>query len=137
MNKEILLNNLKKWAEAREKKNKFNKEFNRESKNLDSTVLYEAIRWLNKEQPKERCICAAVKTKEGEIIRCHRHHDGIAAIKWRDKELMESDDGQGFITSKNRFVTRQEGFRLQKEAEILSVDPEGFHGQILFSEDLY
>jgi hypothetical protein len=43
---------------------------------------------------------------------------------------------QGFITSKNRFVTREEGLKLQIEAGIESKGG-GYRADRLFSEDLY
>ena len=46
------------------------------------------------------------------------------------------NEAQGFITSKNRYVTRAEGLKLQKAAGIPSADPEGY-GSELYSEDLY
>jgi hypothetical protein len=43
---------------------------------------------------------------------------------------------QGFVTSRNRFVTREEGMKLQITAGIPSVGG-GYRGNRLFSEDLY
>lgn len=87
----------------------------------------------------EICICAAVKTKEGRIIRGHRHSDCLQAIHTRHLTPAENQhgDGQGFITSLNRYVDRKEGLRLQLEAGIKSVDPSGKYGSELYSEDLY
>lgn len=87
---------------------------------------------------KEICICAAVKTRSGKIFKGHRHSHAIhAAIDegWTPKDLSFAD--QGFITSKNRYVTREEGRKLQDAAGIKSADPEGYRGNTLFSEDLY
>lgn len=87
---------------------------------------------------KEICICAAVKTKCGKIIRGHRHSDCMEAIIRRGFDMIKmADDGQGFITSKNRFVTRLEGRKLQNAAGIPSADKDGYRGDLLFSEDLY
>ena len=44
---------------------------------------------------------------------------------------------QGFITSKNRYVSREEGRKLQDEAGIKSIDKDGYRYNTLFSEDLY
>ncbi len=53
-------------------------------------------------------------------------------------EISHEKDAQGFITSRNRFVTREEGRVLQDAARIPSMDlPEGYKGSTLFSEDLY
>jgi len=89
---------------------------------------------------KEICICAAIKTTTGFIIRGHRHCDairtatGIKALT--EFEIKHAE--QGFITSKNRFVDRKEGCKLQKDAGIESVDRQHpyLHGE-LYSEDLY
>lgn len=87
---------------------------------------------------KEICVCAAVRTKEGKTIRGHRHGDCIqAAVRYGLNPRTNSITDQGFITSKNRYVDRATGFRLQKEAGIESVAEGGYRGTILFSEDLY
>lgn len=87
---------------------------------------------------KEICICAAIKLNDGTIVRGHRHsdcfHAGVA--EHLDKnELMIGD--QGFITSRNRYVTREEGRKLQDAAGIPSASPDGYQKGTLFSEDLY
>jgi hypothetical protein len=87
---------------------------------------------------KEIVICAAVKTTDGKVIRGHRHADAIHAAMnegYALKDLSFAD--QGFVTSKNRYVSREEGRKLQEFAEIPSADPEGYRGNTLFSEDLY
>lgn len=92
---------------------------------------------------KEICICAAVKATTGEIIRCHRHSDGIRALTARGLELLKKPIGQGFITSNNRYVGRAEGMLLQKAAGIVSIrstlekQTSMFSDRILYSEDLY
>lgn len=83
----------------------------------------------------EMCICAAVKTKTGIPIRGHRHSDCIRTI-FDMKELPETQQ-QGFITSTGRFVSREEGYWLQRIAEIPSMAKGGYRGERLFSEDLY
>ena len=85
---------------------------------------------------KEICICAAVKTEDGVLIRGHRHSDCLYKIHSMGKTRLKEKNAQGFITSRNRFVDRTEGLKLQKEAGITSADPEGY-GYQLFSEDLY
>lgn len=87
---------------------------------------------------KEICICAAVKSADGQIFRCHRHADGIAAIAARNLKL-DADifAREGFITSRNRFVSREEGMQLQLAADIPSAAPEGYLSTDLYSEDLY
>jgi len=89
------------------------------------------------EEVKEICICAAVIAEDGEIIRGHRHGDCFRAIIDRKKIIGKGFNSQGFITSKNRFVDRKEGARLQKEAKIISVWTGKAVKGILCSEDLY
>lgn len=86
---------------------------------------------------KEIVICAAVKTTDGKVYRGHRHHDCIQAIRRRDLKPSTSPSAQGFITSKNRYVTREVGRKLQDAAGIPSASPEGYMGTTLYSEDLY
>ena len=87
---------------------------------------------------KEICICAAVLNDDGKIIRGHRHRDCFEGIVRRGKKPLATFEAQGFITSKNRYVDRIEGFKLQQKAGIKSANPEGYNSSgWLFSEDLY
>lgn len=96
----------------------------------------------------EIVICAAIRLPDGMIFRGHRHTDCIqtafnhvcwnAGVEsgehhWRPAMSMD----QGFITSRNRYVNRIEGLRLQLAAEIRSACPTGYRRNSLFSEDLY
>ena len=84
----------------------------------------------------ETVICAAVKTATGKITRGHRHGDCYAAMQAR--HLSPLDAEEGFITSTNRFVGRNEAYSLQEAAGIQSVLPNGYEDRgRLFSEDLY
>lgn len=83
----------------------------------------------------EICICAAVKTKEGYPVVGHRHADCFGTIA--DMEEKPDIQSQGFITSTGRFVSREEGFQLQKKAGVSSKAKGGYRGDRLFSEDLY
>ena len=90
----------------------------------------------------EVCICAATKLDDGRIIRGHRHDDCIrTAFKWKQagQEIGRiTQEQQGFMTSRNRFVDREEGARLMREARHVSaINGEVFTGHLLFSEDLY
>lgn len=87
----------------------------------------------------EICICAAVKSTDGEIIRCHRHAYGLHVIIADHMKLpARGRDAQGFITSRNRFVDRVEGRALQIAAGVESAYPGGWVSSTeLFSEDLY
>ena len=88
---------------------------------------------------KEICICAAIKMPDGYIARGHRHGDCIHHINehynYLKKEVVWKGHVQGFMTGYNRFVTREEGRKLQDEAGIPSF--EQYRGDTLFSEDLY
>jgi len=83
----------------------------------------------------EVCICSAILLKDGRIMRGERHCDCYALMQ-RKGITDRSEADQGFITSKNRFVNRAEGLKLQMCAGIKSADPEGYRWQ-LYSEDLY
>ena len=86
----------------------------------------------------EICICAAVKTEEGVIIRCHRHSDGLMALLTKGLNRLKEPESQGFITSMNRYVNRSEARELQRAAGITSASKDGFISEVdLFSEDLY
>ena len=97
--------------------------------------VYEALKKISVEEvmPKETVVCAAVKLKNGKIYLGHRHGDCFNAAKAEGQDLKGSI--QGFITTNKRFVTREEGRKLQDAAGIPSV--EGYRGDTLFSEDLY
>lgn len=91
-----------------------------------------------KEEQKEIVICAAVKLHDGRIFRGHRHADCFAVMRGINPKIeWPNDNEQGFITSKNRFVTRQEGRKLQDTAGIPSASVDGYFGNTLYSEDLY
>lgn len=90
---------------------------------------------------KEIVICAAIRMSDGYIVRGHRHADAILTASKIPKYKGERPWGenQGFVTSKNRYVDRLEGARIQKAAGIKSKMPKGqeyLHGE-LYSEDLY
>lgn len=92
----------------------------------------------DEKQLKEICICAAVKTECGKVIRGHRHCFCFQTILYMGLKIDRRSSAQGFITSRNRFVSREEGRKLQDAAGIPSADlPEGYKGKTLFSEDLY
>lgn len=88
-------------------------------------------------ETKEIVICAAVKATTGEVVRGHRHSDSMWSIKRMGLKVSGAKDAQGFITSKNRYVTREQGRKLQDAAGIPSASPEGYWPKTLFSEDLY
>lgn len=90
-----------------------------------------------KEPEKEICICAAIKVRSGQIIRGHRHGDCFIVADKMHLLFPGDHTEQGFVISKNRFVDRVEGRKLQAAARIRSKSPEGYMPGTLFSEDLY
>ena len=92
----------------------------------------------------EVVICSAIRLSDGRIFRGHRHSDCIRTAhdlveyqepgSWDAKHRRHE---QGFVTSRNRYVGREEGLRLQKAAGIPSACPSGYRARDLFSEDLY
>ena len=85
---------------------------------------------------KEICICAAVRTPAGLVIRGHRHCDALRTLAGIPHENCR-DAEQGFVTSRGRFVSRADGRMLQTEAGVPSARACGYHAALLFSEDLY
>ena len=53
----------------------------------------------------EIVICAAILAQDGRVFRCHRHNHGIDAARAAGTKPAEFADSNGFITSRNRFVT--------------------------------
>lgn len=84
----------------------------------------------------EVCICAAVLTREGAIFRGHRHDDAIMTAGKSGCHPSSLAATQGFITSRGRYVNREDAARLQEHAGIVSVRTKAFP-RVLFSEDLY
>ena len=64
--------------------------------------------------PPEIIICAAVRASNGKVVRGHRHADAIRALQAMQGYEGEQPDGddQGFVTSTNRFVSREEAYRI-------------------------
>jgi hypothetical protein len=83
----------------------------------------------------ETVICAAVRTDTGGIIMGRRHSDCLQWISEHGFMRSIVQEGQGFITTTGRYVDRKEARRIQDAAGIPSVC--GYHGNELFSEDLY
>ena len=87
--------------------------------------------------PPETVICSAVLTTGGEVVIGKRHCDCFREIAESGKCRMKSPDGQGFVTSLGRYVTRRGGREIQDAAGIQSVAQGGYRGDSLYSEDLY
>ena len=90
-------------------------------------------------EQREVCICAAIQLPDGELFRGHRHDD---AIQTAGKASVPRADiyeaAQGFITSRNRFVGREEACALHIAAGIPSAQTgQPLKPGMLFSEDLY
>ena len=105
----------------------------------------------------ERILCAAVWYKELElkkempigvylpinlnkgIVFCGLRHGQCIYSKCAITGLKDGESGeneQGFLTSKNRFVSREEGLQIAlKQNQVLDLNE--IRGDRLFSEDLY
>ena len=91
---------------------------------------------------REVCLCAAIWLDDGYVVRGHRHDDCIATVAklvaaGRKVHGHLRQDQQGFLTSHGRFVSREEGARLQNEAGVVSAMTGRPIQSLLFSEDLY
>jgi len=106
-------------------------------------VCIEAIDQTREEtirENKEIVICSAIKVNRVDdylIIRGHRHCDCYHNLSLRPKTGIKYIQEEGFITSLNRFVGREEARQLQDKAGIQSADRDGYRGKFLYSEDLY
>jgi hypothetical protein len=86
----------------------------------------------------EVCVVAAIRLPDGVVVEGKRHHlcfERASMLGYSNVAIRAST--QGFVTNRLRFVGRKEGQRLQLAAGVESVDPGGYRGDILFSEDLY
>lgn len=88
---------------------------------------------------KEKILCAAIhnpkdKDMTGDpLIYCgHRHSN----ILWQSKSVSRNPNHQGFLTSKGRFVSRQEALKIALENDQV-LDKNDIIGNNLYSEDLY
>lgn len=90
----------------------------------------------------EVCICAAVLLPDGRMVFGHRHDDCYAAagkvVTPRYVKDTIEQWKQGFVTTKGRFVDREEGARLMREAGHCHPETGAlFTDEALTSEDLY
>ena len=92
---------------------------------------------------KEYILCAAIKYKDS-VICGHRHSDCYKTLKQLTGSYTTSEDtpptreDQGFITSLNRYVTRNEAYLIAKEMNQMWHNMhDGVIENILISEDLY
>lgn len=86
---------------------------------------------INKLFTGERILCAAVDYK-GQIIPGYRHDDCIRIISNIYLQPKVSQAMQGFLTSKNRFVSRKEASKIAYDAGQIDKLTD-----LLLSEDLY
>ena len=78
-----------------------------------------------------------MRTQDGKIIPCYRHSDGFAAIKNYGYAKPSDPIDQGFLTSENRYVDRQEGRKIFDAAGQQSPDKRYDYADELYSENLY
>ena len=67
----------------------------------------------------------------------NRHHDVIRAIAEANGIGVNGPDVQGFLVNGDRFVCREEAFKIAQENGQLKRDAGGYQGAKLFSEDLW
>jgi hypothetical protein len=104
---------------------------------IEAFISFVFDRGFEEGKKAEIVICSAIKLYD-RILRGHRHDDIIrnaAEMGYKLKEIAVAE--QGFITSKNRFVSREEGLQLQLKAGIKSKNLGIYDKEMLFSEDLY
>lgn len=86
----------------------------------------------------EKILCAAIRTPgwydmaEKEMIHCGFRHCNIL---WQDERISRSPYDQGFLTSRGRFVTREEAAIIAINAK--QIEKCEYVDDKLFSEDLY
>lgn len=100
---------------------------------------------------RERILCSAihcmrydvfvhqpVNINSGYVIAGLRHHNCFEILSRLDGEFDKTKIVQGFLTSKNRFVDRKEGFTIARCAnQLLVKEPSWDKDTILCSENLY
>lgn len=86
---------------------------------------------------KETIICSAIKLPDDRIFKGHRHSDCYNTAHNSGVGSLIHEASEGFITSTDRYVTREEAYKLQIEAGKESACKDGYTDGILFSEDLY
>ena len=81
----------------------------------------------------ERIVCAAILVNDEQMICGLRHGDCIKAAKYFNLPRSATNiDKQGFLTTKNRFVSRKDALKIAINAGQVNREKD-----ILFSEDLY
>jgi hypothetical protein len=81
--------------------------------------------------------CRPLNCDRGIVFAGHRHHNCLyqmVAVTGKAQHEM-GEEVQGFLTNKNRFVTREEAVKIAVEAG--QIEKPEYHDDKLFSEDLY
>ena len=102
--------------------------------NVDALIA--AVRAERAQGELETCICAAVRLDDGRVFYGHRHHNAMQAARKHGFQDRVTQQMQGFITTRGRFVGRIVGLALQQAAGVTSARG-SYNGRALFSEDLY
>lgn len=92
----------------------------------------------------EVCLCAAI-LYNGRVWPGMRHGHCMEAMRgelsWSmtGEQIMKAGmfEHQGFLTNRNRYVSREEALQMHQALGIPSADKTGYRKQIMFSEDLY
>lgn len=85
-------------------------------------------------------VCAAIKNHFGFVIVGQRHFDSVMTETMNDHTAdirSWSLGDQGFIDQHGVFMTREEAYKVAKEAGQIKYRCEGDEGRFLFSENLY
>lgn len=99
--------------------------------NKQEYILCAAI-WCPNIIPKKD-LYLPINIKEGIVICGRRHHDCLSIISYC--KLNRTKHVQGFLTSTNHFVTREEAVAIAFNAG--QIENTKFNSKLLFSEDLY
>ena len=146
LTEEQIQKRMKEWSTDEEYPGKLNEYLGWTEEDFERYIILRVV------PEQETVICSAIKLPDGRIIRGHRHGDcmrtarelinhrhsiGLEEGDFDQVELRFGPDSQGFITSQNRYVGREEAFRIQHAACIPSACKSGYRRKDLFSEDLY
>lgn len=98
----------------------------------------------------EKILCAAIWYDDGKFyeaqpvnikqgyVMCGRRHHNIILLRFSlTGEETYTRKGQGFLTDKDRFVNREEAYRIAKDAGQLLLGDYQKEPYMLTSEDLY
>jgi hypothetical protein len=130
-----------------------------EDEYLVDKETYENYKKMDRHQIEEKILCAAIWYKDfplvktdieipgferplncdrGMVFMGHRHHNcmyQMIAISGKYQH-QAGEEIQGFLTSKNRFVNRNEGLEIALKMNQV-IDLDDVHGYKLYSDNLY